>query len=218
MKRLEWDWLLITGFVVISFAVLFVVKVPKKRIVEKEKTVTLVDTIKVPMKSVWNARWFALTGDLKRGGQVGSQTLPIMIDRDWKTGKVFKHYDNYIAMVAESRIFAPSSKSYRFELGADDGARLFIDDSVVLEKDWESGGGFRKVSADVPLKAGQHTMKLEYWEKTGKARLYFRCPEELTQWKRDSLVTRDTTMMVAETTVYKVSVIKYVLKGLLGEQ
>jgi len=57
---------------------------------------------------------------------------------------------------------------YRLTLGADDGARLYVDDQLVLDL-W-SRGAYRTVSRDIPL-AGDHDLRVEYFEAEGGAAL-----------------------------------------------
>ncbi len=56
---------------------------------------------------------------------------------------------------------------YTFFLEVDDGARLFIDDQLVLDE-WRAGSQ-RIASARVSLTTGQHTLRVEYFERTGNA-------------------------------------------------
>lgn len=56
---------------------------------------------------------------------------------------------------------------YHFFLEVDDGARLFIDDQLVLDE-WRAGSQ-RVASATLPLAAGRHTLRVEYFERTGQA-------------------------------------------------
>ena len=67
---------------------------------------------------------------------------------------------------------------YQFFLEVDDGARLFIDDQLVLDE-WQAGSQ-RISSATVPLAAGRHTLRVEYFERTGQALARFWWERQLT--------------------------------------
>lgn len=56
---------------------------------------------------------------------------------------------------------------YIFDLEADDGARLWVDDRLVLDL-WGSRG-FSAASVPLRLDAGEHPIRLEYYENTGQA-------------------------------------------------
>lgn len=56
---------------------------------------------------------------------------------------------------------------YRFQLWVDDGLRLFIDDALVLDE-WRDGGK-RAMTVDYRLRAGYHTVSVEFYERTGEA-------------------------------------------------
>lgn len=59
------------------------------------------------------------------------------------------------------------SESYSFLAVVDDGARLWVDDRLVLDA-WEGSGARKYYSEPVALRAGQrHAIRLEYGERTG---------------------------------------------------
>lgn len=57
---------------------------------------------------------------------------------------------------------------YRFTTTSDDGVRLYIDDKLVIGNWWPMRGS-RAVTLD--LEKGKHTIRLEYFERTGAAQL-----------------------------------------------
>ncbi len=52
--------------------------------------------------------------------------------------------------------------TYRFHLTVDDGARLYVDDQLVIDS-WEDGSA-RELTADVSVAKSAHTIRLEYYE------------------------------------------------------
>jgi len=57
--------------------------------------------------------------------------------------------------------------TYRFTVTSDDGFRLFVDNRMVLDK-WVDQGPTTYTS-DVPFSAGDHTIKMEYYQTAGEA-------------------------------------------------
>jgi hypothetical protein len=56
---------------------------------------------------------------------------------------------------------------YRFRAVVDDGIRLYVDGDLVIDQ-WRDGGR-REVTADRRLTAGRHTLRVEYYERSGVA-------------------------------------------------
>ncbi len=63
-----------------------------------------------------------------------------------------------------------STGTYRFSVNVDDGARLWVDNILVLDQ-WHAASGQTYV-VDVPLGAGNHFIRMEYYEDTGIAFAY----------------------------------------------
>lgn len=77
-----------------------------------------------------------------------------------------------------------SSDEYRFHVRMDDGARLYVDNSLVID-DWRDNS-VREVTGDIWLGSGVHTIRVEYYEHTGAA--------QITVWwerKRDATDSDD---------------------------
>jgi uncharacterized protein YraI len=64
-----------------------------------------------------------------------------------------------------------SAATYRFMVTADDGVRLFIDDLPVINE-WQIEAPTEYI-IDVPLAAGLHSLRLEYFQWTGGAQVKF---------------------------------------------
>lgn len=56
---------------------------------------------------------------------------------------------------------------YRFHVAMDDGLRLYVDDTLLIDE-WHDGSR-REGSAAIFLEAGRHDLTIEYYEKTGSA-------------------------------------------------
>ncbi len=101
--------------------------------------------------------------------------LPILvrndanIDFDWATDSPAPPLpsDRFSARWTRALDFAIGT--YRFHLVVDDGARLWIDNRLVIDA-WRDGST-RELTADVPLAAGEHVIRLEYYENVGQARV-----------------------------------------------
>ena len=69
-----------------------------------------------------------------------------------------------------TRTFNLSEGTYRFTVNVDDGARLWVDNVLVIDQ-WTTATGQVYV-VDVPLGAGSHVVRMEYVEYTGVAFAY----------------------------------------------
>jgi len=70
-----------------------------------------------------------------------------------------------------TRRIALSAGTYRVDMVGDDGYRLFVNDALVLSR-WTTGIR-RLASADLTLPSGEHDLRIEYFEGTGGAALFF---------------------------------------------
>ncbi|MCS7178263.1 MAG: PA14 domain-containing protein [Anaerolineae bacterium] len=59
--------------------------------------------------------------------------------------------------------------TYRFHVIVDDGARLWVDDQLLINS-WHDGSA-REITADMALVQGTHSLRVEYYENTGDARI-----------------------------------------------
>ncbi len=66
---------------------------------------------------------------------------------------------------------APNPTPARFELSADDGAKLFVDGNLLIDS-WTIPGSQR--IAEVNLPRGVHHLRVEYYEKGGEASIFLR--------------------------------------------
>ena len=93
------------------------------------------------------------------------------INFDWGVGPVVDWMpdDNFAARWTRTVDFAPGY--YRFVVYADDGARLWVDDGIVIDK-WQDME-YELHYVDGTYLAGPHVIRLEYYEHTGHARVRF---------------------------------------------
>ena len=61
--------------------------------------------------------------------------------------------------------------TYRFYTRIDDGVRVYVDDELIIDS-WRDGG-FRLYSKDRAMWAGDHTVRVEYYERTQVSKVYF---------------------------------------------
>jgi PKD repeat protein/uncharacterized protein YraI len=89
------------------------------------------------------------------------------INFDWGTGSPAPEVppDNFSARWTISRDLPAGT--YRFNIWADDGVRMWIDD-VLIVNGWVEGGA-RNYVVDVNLSAGLHNGRVEYFEAVGNA-------------------------------------------------
>lgn len=90
------------------------------------------------------------------------------LDKTWGLRSPNEDYlprDNF--SIRWTRTLGFDQKTYRFYLDITDGAKLYIDDVLVLNE-WVDGGR-RTVYVDVALKKGEHEIKFEYYNSSGGA-------------------------------------------------
>ncbi len=74
--------------------------------------------------------------------------------------------DNFSVRWTRTLAF-PVGATYRFHAVVDDGVRLFVDNILVINA-WEDGSQ-REVVGDIDLAVGDHTVRVEYFDRTGNA-------------------------------------------------
>ena len=91
------------------------------------------------------------------------------IDFVWGEGPVVAGMpsDNFAVRWTRTRHF--EAATYRFHALVDDGVRIWVDDVLVVES-WRDGS-VRKVTGEVALTSGDHRVRVEYYERTGAARI-----------------------------------------------
>lgn len=82
------------------------------------------------------------------------------------------------------RIIDFEPASYRFTITVDDGARLYVDNQLIIDE-WQDGNT-RTVSRDYALSGGPHEVRVEYYDRTGNAEIEF-------LWSKTTAVTPTPT-------------------------
>jgi hypothetical protein len=100
-----------------------------------------------------------------------------------------------------TRTFATDSGLYRFAAIADDGLRVWVDNQLLIDE-WHDATN-RTYSVEKALAAGTHTLKVEYYENFGDARLQFwwESAAAFPQWRGQYYANRDLSggpLMVRE--------------------
>ena len=70
----------------------------------------------------------------------------------------------------DARFAVPKTGTYRFHLGADDGARLFVDGKMIIDNDGIHGVVWK--NKRIQLGQGTHDLKVDYFEQAGGEELY----------------------------------------------
>ena len=127
-----------------------------------------VTAVPPPVITEWRGEYF------NNIGLIGDPTVvrnDSDINFDWLTGSPDPriNVDLWSARWTRSLLF--EGGTYRFALNVDDGVRLFIDGVLVLD-DWRDGA--REISTDVTLGRGNHNVRVEYYERGGRASIRLR--------------------------------------------
>ena len=93
------------------------------------------------------------------------------IDFNWGEGRVAPNLPADHFSARWQRRVSFDAGTYRFFLRMDDGARVLLDNQLILN-DWEDGGD-RTINVDVTLPAGERAIQVEFYENAGIARVAF---------------------------------------------
>ncbi len=96
-----------------------------------------------------------------REGEVADKLIQIKVD----------DYKNQFGIVYSGKLNAPKDGEYVFSIAGDDGVRLSIDGKKTIEHDGIHPSSEIKESR-VKLKAGEHDLRLEYFQAAGQSELY----------------------------------------------
>ena len=116
----------------------------------------------------WNGEYF---GNATLGGSPYLTRSDPQINLNWAYGPPAGGMPTNYFSVRWTGTFHFGEGSYRFYAKIDDGVRVFLDDQQIING-WRAGG-LRAYSAERTLSAGDHTIRVEYYERIGVARAYF---------------------------------------------
>lgn len=142
----------------------------------------------------WNAVYFNNTS--LAGDPILTRTES-NLDYNWGFGSPDVVVNNDLFSARWTRYIYVSAGTWRFTVTTDDGARLFIDDQLVLDQ-WQVQAE-RTFVVDRSLSAGHHLIRLEYFESTGSARIALRYelagsqppPPGISNWRGEYFNNRD---------------------------
>lgn len=100
---------------------------------------------------------------------------------DWRSGSPRADIpnDNFSVVWTRNEDFK-STDNYLFTLTVDDGARVYVDDVLIINE-WRNGGA-RTVTANRSVTRGVHRIRVEYYEATGNARVALNWAASYTGW------------------------------------
>ncbi len=124
---------------------------------------------RTPVITDWRGEYF---GNLNLAGQPAVVRNDATLNFVWGAAAPAAGLpaDGFSARWSRSLHF--EAATYRFFLTVDDGARLWIDGQLVVDE-WRDGS-VREVTIETPLSLGSHALRVEYYERTGDARLQLR--------------------------------------------
>lgn len=109
-------------------------------------------------------------GNRKLEGQPVFARNDKTLDFDWGKNSPDSRIpaDNFSVRWTRNASF--DTATYRFRVVVDDGARLWVDNQLVIDA-WEDGSE-REVTGDLALSGGAHALRLDYFERSGETRIH----------------------------------------------
>jgi hypothetical protein len=120
----------------------------------------------IPIITEWRGEYY---GNVDLSGTPALVRNDTAIDFDWGTGSPAAGLpaDNFSVRWTRTLDFAEGT--YRFRAMVDDGVRLYVDNKLILDS-WHDGAA-REETADCDLAQGPHSLRIEYYERAGDARI-----------------------------------------------
>lgn len=122
-----------------------------------------------PVFADWHGAYFS-NPDLS--GQPALERNEVALDLTWGSGAPDSRIpaDNFSARWMRDDLYF-NEGTYRFHMLVDGGARLWVDDQLVIDA-WNDSGATREVSSgERYMSSGSHTLRVEYYDLSGDARL-----------------------------------------------
>ena len=119
----------------------------------------------------WTAKYYnntSLSGSEAKSGTEGA------VNFNWGANSPSNvNADNFSARYTASVYFAWPGR-WQFKVGADDGVRVWVDVTQIVDEWHGNSGGYTEYIVEVPtLTVGNHDLTVEFYEETGDARIYF---------------------------------------------
>jgi hypothetical protein len=105
------------------------------------------------------------------------------INFNWHTGAPATGLPQDVFSVLWTRSLYFNAGTYRFHAQMDDGMRVYLNNALIIDG-WRDGGQ-RELTADRYLTAGNHNLRIEYYEKGGQAlaAFWWERINEYPQWR-----------------------------------
>jgi hypothetical protein len=135
----------------------------------------------------WKGEYFA---NRKLAGEPSLVRNDAKIDFTWGTGAPAAGLPADGFSVRWTRQIHFAVGTYRFSVEVDDGVRLWVDGTLIIDQ-WHDGTG--STSGDVALAEGKHQVRMEMYERRGdaKARLWWTLQTSRAEWKGKYFANRE---------------------------
>ncbi len=177
---------------------------------EKEPYET-VENVVVPytetVNTQWAVTWYPITGAGQWGSSVGTSTFPATFDYNWGKGIVFSTYADYIGYAATATINVARDGPIYFKIGSDDGSRLYIDGSPVVDLYSDHSYSIKDITTTLNL--GKHTLQFNYYERIDAARVSFDSDKDILTWEEQRTRTEQQKVIKYREVAKQRTVTKY---------
>lgn len=122
----------------------------------------------LPSPRGWWGEYYANTN---LAGQPALSRDEAAISFNWGTGAPAASLPADAFSARWQRTLPLAAGTYRFSVQSDDGVRVWLDNQIIIDQ-WHDAGN-ATYTADRTLVAGNHTLRLEYYDNWGNARIQF---------------------------------------------
>lgn len=131
--------------------------------------------------ALWRAEYFA---NRTLSGTPALVRYDPAVDFAWKTGSPDSRIPADDFSVRWTRTLGFTGGTYRFFASCDDGVRVFVDDTLVINA-WQDQKLPNTRTGDISLSEGQHTVVVEYYEHGGdaSAHVWWRRLDTFANWE-----------------------------------
>jgi len=179
--RIMKKMLIIIGIICATFAVL---NIPIKEKYYVKEPYTEYETVKIPYTEKEYFKWEVDYQSL--GSDIINSEFGLK-DEEFE-GNFYKYWGwaggigpsgehTYDSLIARTKIYVPRDMEVVFEVGSDDGSKLFVDGKLVIDN-WGCHS-FKTQTTSVYLTKGWHELTLYYYQCVWSAKLSFKTNEEV---------------------------------------